>query len=45
MKIINVVIIDGEEVLVDSLPDKEELANRLNTAALQELNYIVDETA
>ncbi len=45
LKVINIVIIEGEEVLVDALPDKEGLANRLNTAALEQINYIVEETA
>lgn len=41
----NVVVIDGKEVLIESLPDKEKWAEQLNTEALQKKNYILEETA
>lgn len=43
MTIVNLVIIDGEEVEIKTLPDKEELADRLNTKALNLKNYYVEE--
>lgn len=45
MKIINIVVINGEEVEVESLPNKDQLAHRLNVDALKEINYYEEKTA
>ena len=45
MTIINVVVINGEEVEIESLPNKEQLAYRLNKEALEEINYYEEKTA
>lgn len=45
MKIINIVVIDGKEVEIEVLPNKEQLAHRLNVDALKEINYYEEKTA
>lgn len=45
MKIINIVVIDGEEVEIETLPNKEQLAYHLNVDALKEINYHEEKTA
>lgn len=42
MKIINVVMIDGKEVLIDDLPEKErrDFVNRANRAAMKRTHYV-----
>lgn len=43
----NIVVINGEEVNVETLPkeEKERLAREWNRAAARKLNYIEDKTA
>lgn len=41
--IVNLVIIDGEEVEIETLPNKEELVDKLNTKALNLKNYYVED--
>ena len=45
MKILNIVVINGKEVLIETLPDKEKLADNLNKTALEQLNYYEEKTA
>ncbi len=43
----NIVVINGEEVNIETLPkkEKERLAKEWNRTAARKLNYIEDETA
>lgn len=45
MTIINVVEIDGVEMQIETLPNKEQLAYHLNKDALVKINYYEEETA
>lgn len=45
MTILNIVVIDGKEVLIETLPDKERLSENLNKAALEQMNYYEEKTA
>lgn len=47
MKYMNIVVIDGKEVDISTLPEKEreELANELNRRALEVLGYKEVKTA
>ena len=44
MTVLNIVVIDGKEVQIETLPEKEELVRNLSRAALEQLNYY-EETA
>ena len=41
----NIVVIDGEEVQIETLPNREELVYRLNKEALERINYYEEKTA
>ncbi|MGL6202250.1 MAG: hypothetical protein ACRC3H_25325 [Lachnospiraceae bacterium] len=43
MKIENLIIIDGKEVELESLPEYEKIVDDLNKNALAQINYIVKE--
>ena len=45
MKILNLVVIDGQEVRIEDLPEeeREELVNNLNRTALKKFNYAEEE--
>ena len=45
MKIISIVIIDGKEVEIKDLSDREAFADSVNTRVLLERNYIVEKPA
>ena len=45
MTIKNIVVIDGEEVQIETLPNRKELAYRLKKEALEEINYYEEKTA
>lgn len=47
MVIQNIVVIDGKEVLIETLPEEERLqiARNLNRIALEQLHYYEEETA
>ena len=45
MTVKNIVVIDGEEVEIKDLEDREAFAASVNARALQERNYVIEKTA
>ncbi len=45
MTIKNIVIVNGKEVEIKDLPDRESFANSVNERVLLERNYEVEKTA
>ena len=41
----SIVVIDGEEIEIKDLPDREQFSERINKKVLLEINYIEEKTA
>ncbi len=45
MKVINIVVIDGEEIEIKNLRDRKAFAEDTNRRVLMERNYVIEKTA
>lgn len=43
MRVINVIVVGGKEILIKDFPDKEQLSHNLNKEALEQFNYYEEE--